>query len=75
MSKQNKFIYWKMIEGCFDGITWEPVDWHECNSTGWIANKEDRELLRYNLKQYRLSGIGVYRIGSKRELRESGANA
>lgn len=70
MRKSNKFIYWKVIEGCFDGVTWEPVDWHECDSTGWIADREDRALLWENLKQYRQSGSGIYRVGGKRELRE-----
>tara|TARA_Y100000588_G_scaffold376191_1_gene453608 strand:+ start:485 stop:703 length:219 start_codon:yes stop_codon:yes gene_type:complete len=69
----NKFIYYRVIEGCYDGLTWEPVDWHECNSRGWIADKKARELLRYNLKAYRESGAGSYRVSGKRELREGTA--
>lgn len=75
MKAPNKYIYWKVIMGCFDSYRWEALDWHECDSTGWIADKEARELLRYNLKQYRESGVGIYRIASKRELRETGEQA
>ena len=50
----NKYTYYKVIQGNYGyGHGWEDVDFHECDSTGWINNDEDRQTLKYNVRAYR----------------------
>lgn len=69
-AKKTKWIYYKVIQQKIAGV-WEDADWHECDSSGWIRDKEARDLLRYNIMAYR-SNQPQYpvRVVRKKELRK-----
>lgn len=48
----NKYTYYKVIQGNY-GSGWDDVAFHECDSSGWIKNKEDRNAFKTNVKAYR----------------------
>ena len=56
--KQNKYNYVKVIQGNF-GYGWEDV----CE-----YDKQDYPLVKNDLKEYRLSNTGVYRVINRRVL-------
>ena len=58
MSKQNKYSYVKVIQGNF-GCGWEDV----CE-----YNKQEFYTVKNDLKEYRLSNTGVYRVINRRVL-------
>ena len=58
MSKQNKYSYVKVIQGNF-GYGWEDVCEH---------NKQEFPTVKNDLKEYRLSNTGVYRVIDRRVL-------
>ena len=57
-TKQNKYSYVKVIQGNF-GYGWEDVS---------IYDKQDFSLVKNDLKEYRLSYPGVYRVIDRRIL-------
>ena len=57
-AKQNKYNYIKVIQGNF-GHGWEDV----CE-----YDKQDFSLVKNDLKEYRLSNTGVYRVIDRRIL-------
>lgn len=48
----RKYTYYKVIQGNY-GYGWDDVDFHECDSTGFIHGQENRDLFKANLKAYR----------------------
>ena len=56
--KQTKYKYVKVIQGYF-GYGWEDVSEYD---------KQDSSLVRKDLKEYRLSNTGVYRVIDRRVL-------
>ena len=57
-TKQNKYSYVKVIQGNF-GYSWEDVSEYD---------KQDYPLVKNDLKEYRLSNNGVYRVIDRRIL-------
>ena len=57
-SKQNKYSYVKVIQGNF-GCEWEDVSEYD---------KQEFSEVRHDLKEYRLSSTGVYRVIDRRVL-------
>ena len=58
----NKWEYERIIQGNF-GHGWEDVSCYEATSDG---NATDCNLVRDDLSEYRRSGIGLYRVISRR---------
>lgn len=58
--KTPKYKYNKIIQGNY-GHGWEDVSEYDCNSSGSMS-KEERELLKNDLKEYKASGQGTYRV-------------
>ena len=56
--KVNKYSYVKVIQGNF-GYGWEDVS---------LYDKQDFSLVKNDLKEYRLSNIGSYRVIDRRIL-------
>ena len=56
--KANKYSYVKVIQGNF-GYEWEDVS---------IYDKQDFSLVKNDLKEYRLSNTGAYRVIDRRIL-------
>ena len=57
-AKQNKYSYVKVLQGNF-GYGWEDV----CE-----YDKQDFSIVRNDLKEYRLSNTGAYRVIDRRVL-------
>ena len=57
-TRQNKYSYVKVIQGNY-GYGWEDV----CE-----YDKQDYSLVKNDLKEYRLSNTGVYRVIARRVL-------
>ena len=57
-TKQTKYSYVKVIQGYF-GYGWEDVSEYD---------KQDFSLVKNDLKEYRLSNTGVYRVIHRRVL-------
>lgn len=57
-AKQTKYGYFKVIQGNF-GYGWEDVSEYD---------KQDISLVRQDLKEYRLSNTGAYRVIDRRVL-------
>mgnify|MGYP003539548294 CR=1 FL=1 len=57
-AKQTKYSYVKVIQGNF-GYGWEDVSEYD---------KQDLSLVKNDLKEYRLSNIGAYRVIDRRIL-------
>ena len=60
-TKQTKYSYVKVIQGNF-GYGWEDVSEYD---------KQDYQLVKNDLKEYRLSNTGVYRVIDRRVLKSS----
>lgn len=58
----NKWEYERIIQGNF-GHGWEDVSCYKAKSDG---NAPDHKLVQNDLFEYRRSGIGVYRVISRR---------
>ena len=58
MQKQTKYKYVKIIQGCF-GYGWEDVSEYD---------KADFSIVKNDLKEYRLSNTGAYRVINRRVL-------
>lgn len=65
--KANKYEYYKVIQQYFNHYGWEDVSHYETDSTGW-ADKETRDCLKHDVKEYRLMGYPT-RVIFRRELR------
>lgn len=65
--KQNKYSYYKIIQQNFGYYGFEDVDAHECNASG-VVTKENRAVLRENLKAYRENSPYPTRVIFRREL-------
>ena len=57
-TKQNKYRYVKLIQGNF-GYGWEDISEYD---------KQDFSLVKNDLKEYRLSNTGSYRVIDRRVL-------
>ena len=57
-TKQNKYRYVKLIQGNF-GYGWEDISEYD---------KQDFSLVKNDLKEYRLSNTGSYRVIDRRIL-------
>lgn len=60
--KQNKYSYVKVIQVSYDSRIWEDV----CE-----YDKDEYDTCRHDIKEYRESGYGQYRVISRRVLNES----
>ena len=60
-TKQNKYRYVKLIQGNF-GYGWDDVSEYD---------KQDFSLVKNDLKEYRLSNTGSYRVINRRILNKS----
>ena len=60
-TKQNKYRYLKLIQGNF-GYGWDDVSEYD---------KQDFSLVKNDLKEYRLSNAGSYRVINRRILNKS----
>ena len=56
--KQNKYSYVKVIQGNY-GYGWEDVSEYD---------KKEFSMVRHDLKEYRLSNTGAYRVINRRVL-------
>lgn len=65
--KAKKFDYLKVIQQHYGCCGWEDVSHYETDSTGW-AGKEIRDLIKHDVKEYRLMGYPT-RVIFRRELR------
>jgi len=64
----KKYTYYKVIQQNWVG-QWDDVDFYECNSTGFITDKETRESFKENLRLYRTEpGQPICRVITRREL-------
>lgn len=61
--RATKYTYLKVIQQHY-GQGWEDVSEYECNSSG-NQTKENRELLKHDLKEYRLTGYATRVIKRK----------
>ena len=62
--KGTKYTYYKVIQQYW-GQGWEDVDYHECDSTGYM-NKENRKLLNDNIRAYRENQNAPQRVVRKK---------
>ena len=62
----KKYTYYKVIQGNY-GFGWDDVDFHECDSTGYI-NREGRSLFKENLRAYRENEPYPHRVIFRKEL-------
>jgi hypothetical protein len=62
--KINKYNYFKIIQQFFG--TWEDVSHYETNSTGY-PDKATRDLIKHDLKEYRMMGYPC-RVVFRKEL-------
>ena len=69
MRKANKYNYFRIIQGCFNG-EWCDESHYETDSTYW-HNKDSRTLLKNDLNEYRNCGNGSYRVINRKELKEA----
>jgi len=66
--KKNRFTYYVVIQSNH-GNGWDDESHYETNSTGYMS-REERKLLRHDLKEYRLAyqGTGAIRTVRRKEL-------
>lgn len=68
--KNNKYEYNKVIQQNW-GYGWDDVDFYECDSTGFIKDKEVRQSFKENLRLYRTEpGQPVCRVIFRKELKQ-----
>lgn len=67
--KTNKYNYINVIQQHY-GQGWEDVSEYEAKSNGLSINKETKELLRHDVKEYRFTGYAT-RIIFRKELNAS----
>lgn len=67
--RQSKYQYLKVIQQNWGYGQWDDVDFYECDSTGWISDKEQRQLFKNNLKAYRDNQPVPTRVITRRELK------
>ena len=65
----NKYTYYKVIQQNYGSYGWEDVSFYETDSTGY-APKEQRELLKHDLKEYRFTGYPT-RVIKRKELNQN----
>ena len=65
--KTRKYDYFKVIQQNY-GFGFEDVSFYETDSTGY-ATKENRELLKHDLKEYRFASPVPTRVIFRRELK------
>lgn len=58
MKTKSKYVYITVIQFKYDGLPWEDV------SEYWTA--EEKKNVRRDLKEYRMSGDGQYRVIHRR---------
>jgi len=68
MKTANKYEYYKVIQQNW-GNGWDDVDFNPVNSNGCFYTKEDRELFKHNLKQYRENQTAPVRTVFRKELK------
>jgi len=65
--KKNKYTYYKVIQQLYaPSCGWEDASHYETDSTGYM-NKEDRDLLKHDLKEYKIMGYPT-RVVKRKEL-------
>lgn len=69
----TKYNYKKIIQGHF-GQGWEDVIEYNATSTGSMT-REERELLKNDLKEYKASGQGSYKVIFRKTLKSKGMKA
>jgi len=62
---KRKYDYYKIIQQHY-GQGWEDASHYETDSTGYM-NKEDRDLLKHDLNEYRIMGYPT-RVIRRKEL-------
>jgi hypothetical protein len=74
MNKPTKYLYEMVIQQNWGyGHGWEDVDAYDCDSTGFIRDREQRELYKYNYRAYRTEGGAPCRSITRKTLREVAA--
>lgn len=63
LEKQNKYKYLKVIQGWFSGA----YGWEDCAEYD-TKNPEEMKTIKHDIKEYRLSGQGSYKIIKRRVL-------
>lgn len=48
-----KYMYEKILQGNYQGNSWDDLTAYDCDSTGFIKDKEQRDALKDDLKAYR----------------------
>lgn len=66
ISRVKKYVYYLVIQQ-YCGGSWEDASFYECDSTGWIKGKENRDILKHDKGEYILMGYPV-RVIKRREL-------
>lgn len=56
--RKNKYSYYKVLQGNY-GYGWEDLVFYQCNSTGWIEDKDTRMELKSDKKAYRENEPGT----------------
>jgi hypothetical protein len=54
--KKLKYSYSNVIQQYYGSYGWEDVSEYDAKSNGLSIDKETRELLKHDLKEYRLTG-------------------
>lgn len=60
-----KYRYEKILQGNY-GYGWDDLTAYDCDSTGWIKDKEQREQLKSDLKAYRENEPYPHRVIKRR---------
>jgi len=55
MNKPTKYTYEKIIQQNYDH-GWEDVDAYDCDRTGFILDKEQRDRYKHNYRAYHMEG-------------------
>ena len=58
MKKKNKYAYATVIQFRYGGLPWEDVSEYR--------TAEEKKNVRHDLKEYRMSGYGQYRVIKRR---------
>lgn len=69
----TKYDYKKIIQGNY-GHGWEDISEYEATSTGSMK-KEERDLLKADLKEYKASNQGTYKVIFRKTLKSKGMKA
>ena len=67
MKRKNKYQYERVMQGNY-GYGWDDELFADCDSSGFITDKEERKSFKEDLRLYRENGGGAYRVITRRTL-------